>query len=417
MKKIYKILSLALTVGALAACSEKEPFSTASSEDYPRIIDPIFPDWTDGVKPTVSNISRDANFNMTLTVTPADYCNVEWYLDGDMVAEGNTIDMNLKAGVYDFKVVVSTEAGFSTYREGLVQVNPLDSDPWADEIGYERIIAPGKASILYGNNLEKVSRIVIGDKTVTDVAYTASEDGNYITYTVPSDLADGTYRIILVDNDGNEFGGDLLTVTSEALVTSGAGRTGAGKEWVMTGINLDKISSVTIGDKTITDFIKKTATEISLTCPDLEAGEYKLTGSTSDGSSIIFYTDGGNVTETTTVIAAANVLWEGRHYVSWERDDDDPNKTFNLISMDVFATMKPGTVISIQYSINPDDSYHKINAMTTHWSPLSGSLETEVYEDGVYTITLTQDDLDKIQNESGFICVGHGIYIVLVTAE
>ena len=55
--------------------------------------------------------------------------------------------------------------------------------------------------------------------------------------------------------------------------------------------------------------------------------------------------------------------------------------------------------------------------MTTHCTPFSGSLETEVYENGVYTITLTQDDLDKIQNESGFICVGHGIYIDLVTAE
>ena len=75
-------MSLALAVTAFAACTEKETFSTASGDDYPRIIDPVFPDWTDGVKPVVANISRDADFSMTLTVTPADYCTVRWYLDG-----------------------------------------------------------------------------------------------------------------------------------------------------------------------------------------------------------------------------------------------------------------------------------------------------------------------------------------------
>ena len=131
-------MSLALAVTAFAACTEKETFSTASGDDYPRIIDPVFPDWTDGVKPVVANISRDADFSMTLTVTPADYCSIVWYLDGDIVAEGNTIDMNLMAGTYDFKVTVSTEAGYTTFREGIVQVNPLEGDPWANKISFVR---------------------------------------------------------------------------------------------------------------------------------------------------------------------------------------------------------------------------------------------------------------------------------------
>ena len=201
-------MSLALAVTAFAACTEKETFSTASGDDYPRIIDPVFPDWTDGVKPVVANISRDADFSMTLTVTPADYCTVRWYLDGEIVGEGKEIELGLMAGTYDFKVEVSTEAGYSTSREGLVQVNPLDGDPWADKISFERITAPGAAAVLYGNNLEKVSRIVIGSHTVTEL--TLIEGG--LSYTVPADLEDGTYRIILVDTEGNEFGGDLLPV-------------------------------------------------------------------------------------------------------------------------------------------------------------------------------------------------------------
>ena len=406
-------MSLALAVTAFAACTEKETFSTASGDDYPRIIDPVFPDWTDGVKPVVANISRDADFSMTLTVTPADYCTVRWYLDGEIVGEGKEIELGLMAGTYDFKVEVSTEAGYSTSREGLVQVNPLDGDPWADKISFERITAPGAAAVLYGNNLEKVSRIVIGSHTVTEL--TLIEGG--LSYTVPADLEDGTYRIILVDTEGNEFGGDLLTVSSDVLITSGAGRTGAGKEWVMTGINMNKIASLTIGNQKVTEFSSRTPTEIVLTCPELEVGEYILTGTASDGSAVMFYSESGNTTETTVILSSSTVLWEGHHYVSWDLPDDNPNKKFDLIEKDVFATIKAGSVLSIHYSLEPDAEYHQIRTTTTWWNDLPGTAQTDLTADGVFTVTLTQEALDMIQTQDGFICVGHGYYVDMVTVE
>lgn len=406
-------MSLALAVTAFAACTEKETFSTASGDDYPRIIDPVFPDWTDGVKPVVANISRDADFSMTLTVTPADYCTVRWYLDGEIVGEGKEIELGLMAGTYDFKVEVSTEAGYSTSREGLVQVNPLEGDPWADKISFERITAPGAAAVLYGNNLEKVSRIVIGSHTVTEL--TLIEGG--LRYTVPADLEDGTYRIILVDTEGNEFGGDLLTVSSDVLITSGAGRTGAGKEWVMTGINMNKIASLTIGNRKVTEFTSQTATEIVLTCPELEVGEYILTGTASDGSAVMFYSESGNTTETTVILSSLTVLWEGHHYVSWDLPDDNPNKKFDLIEKDVFATIKAGSVLSIHYSLEPDAEYHQIQTDTAWWTELPGTAKADLTGDGIHTITLIQEALDLIQAEDGFICVGHGYYVDMVTVE
>ena len=406
-------MSLALAVTAFAACTEKETFSTASGDDYPRIIDPVFPDWTDGVKPVVANISRDADFSMTLTVTPADYCTVRWYLDGEIVGEGKEIELGLMAGTYDFKVEVSTEAGYSTSREGLVQVNPLDGDPWADEISFERITAPGAPAVLYGNNLENVSRIVIGSHTVTEL--TLIEGG--LRYTVPADLEDGTYRIILVDTEGNEFGGDLLTVSSDVLITSGAGRTGAGKEWVMTGINMNKIASLTIGNRKVTEFTSQTATEIVLTCPELEVGEYILTGTASDGSAVMFYSESGNTTETTVILSSLTVLWEGHHYVSWDLPDDNPNKKFDLIEKDVFATIKAGSVLSIHYSLEPDAEYHQIQTDTAWWTELPGTAKADLTGDGIHTITLIQEALDLIQAEDGFICVGHGYYVDMVTVE
>lgn len=39
----------------------------------------------------------------------------------------------------------------------------------------------------------------------------------------------------------------------------------------------------------------------------------------------------------------------------------------------------------------------------------------EFSTDGVAEITLTKEALDMIQEQSGFICVGHGYYVDLVT--
>lgn len=400
-------MSLALAVTAFAACTDKETFSTASGDDYPRIIDPVFPDWTDGVKPVVANISRDADFSMTLTVTPADYCSIVWYLDGDIVAEGNTIDMNLMAGTYDFKVTVSTEAGYTTFREGIVQVNPLEGDPWADKISFERITAPGAAAVLYGNNLEKVSRIVIGSHTVTELTLIEGE----LSYTVPAEVKDGTYRLILVDASGNEFGGDLLTVTSEPMVTSGADRISKSKDWTMTGVNMDKIASITLGGRTVSEFKTQTATGIVMECPDLKAGEYTLTGKALDGSAVLFHTEAGITEEMKSTVSLETTLWSGHFLV------DNWSVNFTEVTKDQFADIEAGSVLRVYYSLNTAAEYHQIRTTTTWWNDLPGTAQTDLTADGVFTVTLTQEALDMIQTQDGFICVGHGYYVDMVTVE
>lgn len=403
MKKIYHILLIMLAMSfGLIACTEETPFSTATENDDPRILDPLFPDRVNGELPVVSNISRDANFSMTLTVTPADYTTVTWFIDGEEIQTGKEIDLALKAGTYHLKVTATTSIGKSTYREGLIQVNPLADDPWATEIGFERIITTGAKAQLYGNNLDKVNSIVIGGKTATDIAYTENGENSYIEYTVPEGLADGTYRIILVDNGGNEYGGNKVTVTSDALITAGSERTTANSEWVMTGINLNQIESFTFGGQTVTSFIRQSETEIAFTCPSLEDGEYTLTGKTTSGKEVMFYTTAGNITEQTVVVSSERVLWEGHHYVSWDLPDDNPNKTFNLIGKDVFASIKAGAVLSIYYSVNSADEYHQLRTTTGWWNDLPGTAVIEFQEDGVKQIQLTQEVLDKIQTEDGF---------------
>ena len=373
---------LALSFG-LIACTEETPFSTATENDDPHILDPLFPDRVNGELPVVSNISRNVNFSMTLTVTPADYTTVTWFIDGEEIQTGKEIDLALKAGTYHLKVTATTNIGKSTYREGLIQVNPLADDPWATEVAFERIIAAGEKAQLYGDNLNKVKSIVIGGKTATDVTYTDNGANSYIEYTVPADLTDGTYRIILVDDGGNEYGGNKVTVTHDALITAGSERITANSEWVMTGINLNQIASFTFAGQTITSFTRQSATEIAFICPSLEDGEYALTGKTTSGKEVMFYTSEGNIAEQTVVVSSERVLWEGHHYVSWDLPDDNPNKTFNLIGKDVFATFKAGAVLSIHYSVNPADAYHQLRTTTGWWNDLPGTSVIEFQEDGV----------------------------------
>ncbi len=418
MKKIYSILliMLALSFG-LIACTEETPFSTATENDDPHILDPLFPDRVNGELPVVSNISRNVNFSMTLTVTPADYTTVTWFIDGEEIQTGKEIDLALKAGTYHLKVTATTNIGKSTYREGLIQVNPLADDPWATEVAFERIIAAGEKAQLYGDNLNKVKSIVIGGKTATDVTYTDNGANSYIEYTVPADLTDGTYRIILVDDGGNEYGGNKVTVTHDALITAGSERITANSEWVMTGINLNQIASFTFAGQTITSFTRQSATEIAFICPSLEDGEYALTGKTTSGKEVMFYTSEGNIAEQTVVVSSERVLWEGHHYVSWDLPDDNPNKTFNLIGKDVFATFKAGAVLSIHYSVNPADAYHQLRTTTGWWNDMPGTSVIEFQEDGVKQVQLTQEVLDKIQTEDGFLCIGHGYYVDRISVQ
>ncbi|MCC8144322.1 MAG: hypothetical protein LIO97_10870 [Tannerellaceae bacterium] len=416
MKKIYYMLLAVLAMSCmLTACSEEEPFSTATADDDPRILDPIFTDGINGELPVIATLNRDVTFEMTLTVTPADYTTIVWLIDGQEVETGNTLEIDLKAGTYRFKVIVSTEAGKSTYREGSLVVNPLEEDPWSAETGTERIIVPGTKARLYGDNLDKVKSILIDNKTITDILYVADEMENYLEYTVPADLAEGEHRVVLVDTGNSEYGANKVIVTRGTLVTGGAYRTNANQEWVITGVNLDQVSSFTFAGQTITTFIQQTATEIVLICPDIEDGEYTLTGKTKNGDDVRFYNDKEIATGQVVIVSSETILFQGHHYVSWDLPDDSPNKTFNLIDQEVFASIKAGATLNIHYSVDPEADYHQLRTTTVWWEDLPGTSTIDFTEDGVLEILLTQEVLEKILAEDGFLCVGHGYFIDLVT--
>ena len=421
MKKIYYLLLALLVTGfTFTACSDEDPFETVSESDFPMILDPVFPDrGSDGSLPIVATLNRDQTYELTARVTPSEYTTVKWYVDGVEVLTGLEFSALFKAGTYNLKVVATSTNGLSSYREGTLQVDPLDTDPWASTVSFERIIAPGATARLYGNNLSLVKYLVIDGQTV-NVNYVDTGSENYIEYEVPADLADGDYRIVLGDASGVEYGGGILTVSSGALATAGFNRVIKDSEWVITGINLDLVTSLTVGNETITEFLRQSSTEIALDCPELAAGSYTLTGQTTGGS-LNFYTTSGNVTETTVSITEETLLWEGHQYVSWDYKEPDPRHHFNIvpeiISLDKFQeTLQVGSVLKITYSIEPTAEYHQIRLTVLDWDPYLTD-PIDVSTDGVLEFEITQDVVNTIQSEGGLIVVGHGYYIDMVSVQ
>lgn len=219
MKKIlYNLVTaiVVLSMGMFCSCSEdNEGIITATEDDFPQILLPWFGDWTDGVPAVYKSISRDAELIDSAVVTPALYTAVEWFIDDELVCEGKNIHLSpLPAGEYILKIVATTTKGKQTSRTGILDVLPLEGDPTPGDVSSDRLVMPGMTAKLHGTNMENVVKITIGGK---DAATTfVSNNGNdYVEYTVPADLALGTYRITLTDSDGNVYGGGKIEVSDE----------------------------------------------------------------------------------------------------------------------------------------------------------------------------------------------------------
>lgn len=326
--KVLKAMMMLLAVSfalagtsTLSSCSsDDEPYFTVSEDDDPRILNTDLAD---------SKIDRKTNYKMEIKVTPVHYTTVTWLLDGNQIAEGNTIDQALPVGEHELKIVATTTKGKSTSRTLKVTVTPAADDPALGTNASELWVAPGAETIIHNcKNLGTVTKVMVGGK---EVAFEILEEGTAMKLTAPADLENGDYAITLVDGDGVEFPGGTIKVTSEPK-------------------------------------------------PSME-----------------------------------NVLWEGHHYVSWDLGDDDPNKSFNLITKDQVAKWKEGQTLRVYCSMKDDDEYHQIKLATNWWKDLTSPYEFG--EGNVVKFELTQDALDKMAAEDGFICVGHGYYVDKVTIE
>ena len=403
-------MTIVISSVAFVGCQQEDKFFTATENDAPRILNTDIPDWDNGQPQTLLTISRDQNFEFEIIVTPADYTTVEWFLDDVKVAEGKTINQPVLAGTWTVKIVATTTKGLSTSRTAILVVNPLDGDPVAGNATLERLVAPGSVAVLGGQNMDKVAKVVIGG-----VECNATYADGAVTYTVPADMTAGTYQLTLKDAEGYEYGAGYTTVSAASVISAASFSGKPGDEITVTGLNLDMVASLSAGDKAC-KIISQTSSELKFAVPVLEPGDYQLSGADKDGVAVGFV-NGTQMQESAslTVVSAA-AIWEGHHYVSWALEDGDPNKTFSALAEDS-KSWPVGSKVGITLSIKPDDEYHQVQFNSMWWTQLPGTSKTDFSETTIFVIEWTQEILDLINEQGGFIVCGHGFYVDKVTIE
>lgn len=262
---------------------------------------------------------------------------------------------------------------------------------------------------------------------VTPVHYTTVTwllDGTKIAEgtTIDQLLPIGNHELkIVATTTKNKTTSRTLKVTVTPAADDPALGTNASELWVAPGAettihnckNLGTVTKVMVGGKEVAFEVLEEGTALKLTTPTgLENGDYDIT--LVDGSGVQFPCGTIKVT-TEPRPSMENTLWEGHHYVSWDLGDGDPNKSFNLITKDQVAKWKEGQTLRVYCSMKDDDTYHQIKLATAWWNDLTSPYEFG--EGNVVKFELTQDTLDKMAAEDGFICVGHGYYVDKVTIE
>ncbi len=243
-------------------------------------------------------------------------------------------------------------------------------------------------------------------------------EGNTIDQTLP--VGNHELKIVATTTKGKSTSRTLKVTVTPAADDPALG-TNAVELWVAPGAettihkckNLGTVTKVMVGGKEVAFEVLEEGTALKLTAPTgLENGDYDITLVDGEGNQF----SGGTIKVTTEPRPSMeNTLWEGHHYVSWDLGDGDPNKNFNLITKDQVAKWKEGQTLRVYCSMKDDDAYHQIKLATAWWTDLTSPYEFG--EGNVVKFELTQDTLDKMAAEDGFICVGHGYYVDKVTIE
>lgn len=390
---------------AFNACStDEEAFFTAEEGDSPRILNTDIPEWSNGEPSVLNTITLPNPFKFKVIATPIHYTKIQWFLDDELIHEGDSINQQVLAGNYLLKIVATTTKGLSTSRTCRLVVNPQDGDPQMGTSENELIVAPKVVSTVTGcKNLETVTKMYIGGKEVTNLKV----DGTSISFAAP-ELEDGVYRVVLENAKGDKFGGNKMIVASNPVVFGNAVRL-VGGSVTLTGINLDKVASLKVDNKDVT-IAKQSANSLTFNYGDIKGGEYAFTGKDKSGNAIKFAVAGALTDKATATMPEETTIWEGSQNIDWN--------LFQGGAEQFQAVAAAGTKLYIYCKINAGD-YHQLRFMDAGWSNLWPEYKDDYHWDGnngdecKLEIELSQADADIVKAH-GFAISGHGVEITKI---
>ena len=406
-KNIMLLIAMAAAT-ILTGCQPEAPFDTQSPDDAPLILTPYNESGTGTF--TYDLVNPDTPLYDSVTVIPSKYTTINWYLDKYLVYTGTKIDMCFPAGNYNLTIEAVTQAGLRTERTGTVTVHPYDYDPYSAAPAAGRHIAPGVETTIEGQNLSKAKAIVIandifGSEVVHTITPTYQEDG-FLKFILP-DTEDGTYFLLLQDADGKLYGADNIDVHNGAVALAGFAEMPAGNEWVITGVNLQKVVKVKVADIEITD-LQVTDNSVTLTAPALEVGEYALSMFNEDGSAVLFITNEGAVEQVKTIVPSETTIWTGPVTIDWNAD-------LVKVEASAMAAVPVGATIYVYFEV-PEAEYHAMRVTTPWWDydflPQVDGMEGQP---NPYSFTYEAAGKEAVDRTGAMSVVGFGLTITKIT--
>ena len=406
-KNILLLISLAAAT-IFTGCQPEAPFDTQSPDDAPLILTPYNESGTGTF--TYDLLNPDTPLYDSVTVTPSKYTTINWYLDKQLVYTGIKIDMCFPAGKYALTIEAVTDAGLRTERTGTVTVHPYDYDPYSASPAAGRHLAPGVETTIEGQNLSKAKAVIIssdifGLEVVHNITPTYQENG-FLKFILP-ETEDGAYFLRLQDENGKIYGADNIHVHNGAVALAGFQEMPAGSEWVITGVNLQHVTKVKVGDIEITD-LQVTDNSVTLTAPAVEVGEYTLAMFNEDGSAVLFITDEGAVEQVKTVVPSETTIWTGAVTIDWNAD---------LVKVDAsaMAAVPVGATIYVYYEV-PEAEYHAMRITTPWWDydflPQVDGMENQP---NPYSFTYEAAGKEAVDRTGAMSVVGFGLTVTKIT--
>ena len=390
------------------ACENQAPFDTQTADDAPLILKPYNESGTGSFTYLLAN--PDTPLLDSVTVTPSNYTTVNWYLDGELIYTGFRIEMCFPVGKYALTIEAVTTAGKRTERTGSVTVNPYDNDPSSPYPAAGRHCVPNVEMTIDGQNLTKVKNVLftrdIFGKNIAYAVAPSDKNDTQLKFTLPEGQ-DGDYFLRFEDNEGNIYGADHISIHNGAVVLAGYKEFVPGSEWTLTGVNLQDVASVKVDEVTVTT-LAATASSVTLTAPDVEVGEHKLSMTNKDGSAVMFITDEGTVTEVTTIVSAETTIWEGSCVINW--GDSKVELTAAMM-----ADVPVGVTIYVYFNV-PEAEYHALRITDDWWShDLLPQVDGMADQPNPYTFVYTDEDKAAVEQTGKALVTGFGLEITKVS--
>ena len=406
-KNILLLIAMAAAT-ILTGCQPEAPFDTQSPNDAPIILTPYNESGTGTF--TYDLLNPDTPLYDSVTVTPSAYTSINWYLDQQLVYTGVKIDMCFPAGTYALTIEAITEAGLRTERTGTVTVHPYDYDPYSAAPAAGRHLAPGVETQIDGQNLSKAKAVIIandvfGSEVVHTITPTYQEDG-FLKFILPQ-TEDGSYFLLLQDANSKLYGADNIDVHNGAVALAGFQEMPAGSTWVITGVNLQKVAKVQVGDIEITE-LQVTETSVTLTAPAVEVGEYTLAMYNEDGSAVLFITNEGAVEQVMTLVPSETTIWTGPVTIDWNAD---------LVKVDagVMAAVPVGATIFVYFEV-PAAEYHAMRVTTPWWDvDLLPQVDGMENQPNPSSFTYTAEGKEAVDRTGAMSVVGFGLTVTKIT--